>query len=344
MAKYKYLDYAGLQTLVGKIKDQFTAMDQKHTVVVNPILKSGVQIAEITVGSTKTELFSTPDTTYTFASGNGCFTVTPVNGTAQTVNVGKPTNAGHADTADTAGHANTANTAESASKLSVDNKGGEITPVYFKDGVPVACATFATQAEFSNLSTKVDNLVETADALVFKGDADSIKSGGTFNAGYTYKVSKAGTYVGQICEAGDLIICVKDSANAGEAKDWMVVQNNVDLVGGKDTIGLVKNGSAVTSATGYVATPIIGGVPYYKDYSGDITTAVSNALDLLDNTITANVDNTQNSDSVLTGDIAFLISVSQADGLLSSGTCATMKRITEQEIGDMWDAPIASEE
>lgn len=341
MAKYKYLDYAGLETLVGKIKDQFTAMDQKHAVVVNPILKSGVKIAEITVGGTKKELFSTPDTTYTFASGEGCFTVTPVNGTAQTVNVGKPTNAGHADTA---GHANTAGTAESASKLSVVDKGNATTPVYFKDGVPVVCDTFAKQKDFSDLSTKVDNLVETADALVFKGDASDIKSGGTFNAGYTYKVSSAGTYAGHLCEVGDLIICVKEGASATTAGDWMVVQNNVDLVGSKDTIGLVKNGSTVTSATGYVATPIIGGVPYYKDYSGDITSAVSNALDALDNTITANVDHTHNDDRVITGDIAFLISVSQVDGLLSAGTCATMKRITEQEIGDMWGEPIASEE
>lgn len=38
-----------------------------------------------------------------------------------------------------------------------------------------------------------------------------------------------------------------------------------DLVGAKDTTGLVKNGSSVTSTSGLTACPIIGGVPYYKD-------------------------------------------------------------------------------
>lgn len=32
-----------------------------------------------------------------------------------------------------------------------------------------------------------------------------------------------------------------------------------------DTLGLVKNGSTVTSASGYTACPIVGGIPYYKD-------------------------------------------------------------------------------
>jgi hypothetical protein len=37
------------------------------------------------------------------------------------------------------------------------------------------------------------------------------------------------------------------------------------LVGAKDTTGLVKNGSSVTSTSGLTACPIISGIPYYKD-------------------------------------------------------------------------------
>ena len=37
------------------------------------------------------------------------------------------------------------------------------------------------------------------------------------------------------------------------------------LVGANGTTGLIKNGSTVTSASGYTACPIISGVPYYKD-------------------------------------------------------------------------------
>ena len=37
------------------------------------------------------------------------------------------------------------------------------------------------------------------------------------------------------------------------------------VVGSNGTTGLIKNGSTVTSSTGYTACPIVGGVPYYKD-------------------------------------------------------------------------------
>ena len=38
-----------------------------------------------------------------------------------------------------------------------------------------------------------------------------------------------------------------------------------NVVGAKDTTGLIKNGSSVTSTTGYTTCPIVNGVPYYKD-------------------------------------------------------------------------------
>lgn len=50
-----------------------------------------------------------------------------------------------------------------------------------------------------------------------------------YKAGQTWRVADAGTYAGQTCETGDLIICLKDydSASASDA-DFMVVQANVD--------------------------------------------------------------------------------------------------------------------
>lgn len=38
-----------------------------------------------------------------------------------------------------------------------------------------------------------------------------------------------------------------------------------NVVGGNGSTGLVKNGSTVTSAAGYIPCPIVDGVPYYKD-------------------------------------------------------------------------------
>lgn len=47
---------------------------------------------------------------------------------------------------------------------------------------------------------------------------------------------------------------------------WATPPNTTyGLVGANGSTGLIKNGSGVTSASGYTACPIVGGVPYYKD-------------------------------------------------------------------------------
>ena len=52
------------------------------------------------------------------------------------------------------------------------------------------------------------------------------------------------------------------------------------VVGANGSTGLVKNGSAITSASGYTACPIVGGVPYYKDTNTtyDVATTSKNGL------------------------------------------------------------------
>ena len=50
-----------------------------------------------------------------------------------------------------------------------------------------------------------------------------------YKAGQMWRVSVAGTYVGQKCEPGDLIICLKDYAAEGASNDdFLVVQANID--------------------------------------------------------------------------------------------------------------------
>lgn len=50
-----------------------------------------------------------------------------------------------------------------------------------------------------------------------------------YKAGQTFRVAEAGTYAGQACEVGDLIICVKDYAAEGASNaDFMVVQSNLN--------------------------------------------------------------------------------------------------------------------
>lgn len=68
-------------------------------------------------------------------------------------------------------------------------------------------------------------------AMVFKG---TIGTGGTVtqlpanhSVGDTYRVITAGTYAGQSCEIGDMIICINAGTTASDS-DWTVAQNNID--------------------------------------------------------------------------------------------------------------------
>lgn len=83
------------------------------------------------------------------------------------------------------------------------------------------------------------------DAMMFKGGVASNAGLPTthFSAGWTYKVTAAGTYAGQACSVGDTIICIKDNQTATAisptAEYWMVVQANVEAATAS-TLGLVK--------------------------------------------------------------------------------------------------------
>ena len=46
---------------------------------------------------------------------------------------------------------------------------------------------------------------------------------------------------------------------------WTDTNTTYGVVGANGSTGLIKNGSTVTSASGYTACPIVGGIPYYKD-------------------------------------------------------------------------------
>ena len=91
-----------------------------------------------------------------------------------------------------------------------------------------------------------NKLGELSGALLYKG---TIGTGGTitelpgsYEAGWTYKVITAGTYAGQKCEVGDMIIAVTDG--------WTVVQNNIDIATA-DTLGLVKGGATTVDTKTY---------------------------------------------------------------------------------------------
>lgn len=143
------------------------------------------------------------NTTYAFANGtDGSFTVTPSNGIAKKVSIGKPANAGHADTANSAGSATN------------DAQGHSIH------------LTYATKTEMDSGLNGLDSKISAlTSALVYKGTVNKSSDLPTTNVkvGDVYVVATAGTYAGQSCEPGDMII----AKVGGNAPEWTIVQTNI---------------------------------------------------------------------------------------------------------------------
>ena len=144
------------------------------------------------------------NTTYAFANGtDGSFTVTPSNGTAKKVSIGKPANAGHADTANSAGSATN------------DAQGHSIH------------LTYATKTDMASGLNGLDSKISAlTSALVYKGTVNKSSDLPTTNVkvGDVYIVATAGIYAGQACENGDMII----AKVGGNTPEWTVVQTNID--------------------------------------------------------------------------------------------------------------------
>ena len=85
--------------------------------------------------------------------------------------------------------------------------------------------------EFVN--RQIANGIAASDAMIFKG---TLGTGGSISAlpstyltGWTYRVVTDGTYAGQPCETGDLIVALTDRKGSGNLdSDWTVCQTNID--------------------------------------------------------------------------------------------------------------------
>ena len=71
----------------------------------------------------------------------------------------------------------------------------------------------------------INNLVSTVPGVV---DSTNALPTTAYKAGQTWRVAEAGTYAGIVCEAGDLLICLKDCADSFSDADFMVVQANIN--------------------------------------------------------------------------------------------------------------------
>lgn len=176
-----------------------------------------------------------------------------------------------------AGSSSAGGAATSANKLNT-NAGDANTPVYFANGVPVACTSLDLNTTGSSASCTGN--AATATNVAWSGvtskptyyDAKAIKgitrSGTTFT--YTCMDGTTGTFTQQ--DNNTTYSTATTSANglmsaSDKAKLDGIASgaNAYTLPTASSTLGGVKTTSTVTSNSGYTACPIISGVPYYKD-------------------------------------------------------------------------------
>ena len=129
------------------------------------------------------------------------------------------------------------------------------------------------------VATFVSNQIGAVDAMRFKG---TIGTGGTVTTlptsgvkvGDTYRVITAGTYAGQTCEVGDLIIATATTPT------WTVAQTNIDGAVTAAGTGLSKSGSTLNHSNSVTAKTTQALYPIKFDAQGHITgagTAIGNA-------------------------------------------------------------------
>lgn len=110
----------------------------------------------------------------------------------------------------------------SAIEGELPNKAPLANPV-FTGTVKVGTEEVAVKSYVDGL---IGNLVSSAPGIV--DSANALPATG-YKAGQTFRVAEAGTYAGVKCEAGDLIMVVKDHvADVASNDDFMVIQANID--------------------------------------------------------------------------------------------------------------------
>lgn len=104
-------------------------------------------------------------------------------------------------------------------------------------GTPVYPVTTAAQVQTSD-GGNVDAKLKALEAAFASGvrPCGTVGTGGTveslpadsYTLGDLYVVKTGGTYAGQVCEPGDLILCIKTFAEEAADTDWTVIQNNIN--------------------------------------------------------------------------------------------------------------------
>ena len=193
-----------------------------------------------------------------------------------------------------AGSSSAGGAATSANKLNT-NAGNSTTPVYFEGGVPKALSytiakSVPSDAKFTDTNTHYASSTVTAGSATGTSNSTTALTNGNVylnhieNGGVksSHKISGSGATTVTADTSGNITIKSTNTTYnvaTAEANGLMskedftkldgieVGANNYTLPTATNTgiLGGVKTTSTVTSASGHTPTPIINGVPYYKD-------------------------------------------------------------------------------
>lgn len=179
---------------------KFSTDSTSHVASITAVTKSDITALGVPAQDT--------NTTYTFANGSaGNFTVTPSGGSAQTVSVGKPANAGNADTVggispsafvkkagDTMTGALTINQTSSAAPLTLHGTDVSSYVQFINSGAQTAEVGYT-----DSLGTYLYNDKLTTHPCISLGRVDSLDEGATFYYGGThYKLLHKGNYANEL--------------------------------------------------------------------------------------------------------------------------------------------------
>lgn len=141
------------------------------------------------------------------------------------------------------------------------------------DNVTLTSTTSSDSFTISAVDTTYNPATTTTDGLLSSTDKiklDGIASGAEVNQNAFSNVKVGNSTIAAdgktdtlTLEAGTGVTLTPDTTN--DKVTISSIGTTYSLVGSQGTTGLVKNGSSVSSTTNYTATPIVDGIPYYKD-------------------------------------------------------------------------------
>ena len=193
----------------------------------------------------------------------------------------------------------------------------------------------------------VGDAIGASDAMVFKGtigtDGTVTALPTTYKTGWTYRVITAGTYAGQNCEVGDLIIALVDRDGTGNLdSDWTVAQTNIDgaITDIKVATPITVSGSGTSRTIGHAnsgvgesggsfglsanATPAFGAtfdVPYVTvDAKGHVTSGKTNTVAIPNNTASSSTAGLMSADAYNKLYSLVSSSIQTKTGTLSTGS------------------------